>query len=287
MQRFAHVYALFQLPTVLKAVSGVVLAGLMSQCTSSAPKGNLVVSVKDQKLGVYSTDGKLAKKYTVSTSKFGLGDKKGSNCTPLGTHEIVAKIGHGLPAGAVLKSRHWNGEVLKPNAPGRDPIVSRILWLKGMEKTNRNAFNRFIYIHGTPEEKNLGRPASYGCVRMGMKDVVDLFNTVDVGVKVTITTGHLPRGTVEKPASPDVDGSPALTPPGSGQPLEIAKITATDAEKKRAAENEAKTRTKGEAASKSAQQSSHEAGLQPEPSTGSKADARVAGKGFFKSKAKA
>jgi hypothetical protein len=57
-----------------------------------------------------------------------------------------------------LKSRRWNGEVLKPNAPGRDPIVSRILWLRGMETSNRNAFNRFIYIHGTPEENRLGRP---------------------------------------------------------------------------------------------------------------------------------
>ncbi len=231
-------------PGLLKGTGAALLAGVLSQCTATPPKGDLVVSVKDQKLGVYAKDGRLAKKYVISTSKFGLGDRTGSNCTPLGQHEIVAKIGHGLPAGAVLKSRHWNGEVLKPNAPGRDPIVSRILWLKGMEKTNRNAFNRFIYIHGTPEEKNLGRPASFGCVRMGMKDVVDLFNNVDVGVKVTITTDHLPRGAVEKHAEPaDVDGSPALAAPVDGQPLQIAKVTASDAEKKRAAENEAKTKT--------------------------------------------
>jgi hypothetical protein len=203
----------------------------------------VVVSVKDQKLGIYSTDGKLAKKYDISTSKFGLGDQKGSNRTPLGKCQIVAKIGHGLPAGAVLKSRRWNGEVLKPNAPGRDPIVSRILWLKGVESSNRNAFNRFIYIHGTPEEKNLGRPASYGCVRMGMKDVVDLFNTVNVGANVVITKNHLPRGAKEETEADD--GSPALqSPEAQAQPIEIAKIAPSEGEKKRAAENEAKAKAK-------------------------------------------
>jgi hypothetical protein len=106
----------------------------------------------------------------------------------------VAKIGHGLPNGAVLKSRQWNGEVLPPNAPGRDPIVSRILWLKGLETQNRNAYHRFIYIHGTPEEKNLGKPASYGCIRMGMKDVIRLFEDLPIGSRVEITPKHLPRG---------------------------------------------------------------------------------------------
>ncbi len=213
-------------------------AGCLSQCTSSKPKGDVVVSVKDQKLGIYSTDGKLAKKYVISTSKFGLGDISGSNRTPLGKHEIVAKIGHGLPPGAVLKSRRWNGEVLKPNAPGRDPIVSRILWLRGTESSNRNAFNRFIYIHGTPEEKNLGKPASYGCVRMGMKDVVDLFNTVDVGAKVVITKGHLPKGAEDKPVEPPAQM--AETDAASAQPIEIAKVVPTEGEKQRAEENAAK-----------------------------------------------
>jgi len=216
----------------------ILMAGFLSQCTSSKPKGDVVVSVKDQKLGIYNTDGKLAKQYVISTSKFGLGDTRGSNCTPLGKHEIVAKIGHGLPAGAVLKSRRWNGEVLKPNAPGRDPIVSRILWLKGTETTNQNAFNRFIYIHGTPEEKNLGKPASYGCVRMGMKDVVDLFNTVNVGAQVVITKSHLPKGAIEEPAEAKLKES--TTPPGAAPPIEIAKIVPTDGEKQRAEENAAK-----------------------------------------------
>lgn len=228
---------------LLKAAACLVMAGSLSQCTSAPPRGAVVVSVKDQKLGLYNTDGKLAKQYNISTSKFGLGDQKGSNRTPLGKCQIVAKIGHGLPPGAVLKSRRWNGEILKPNAPGRDPIVSRILWLKGTERTNRNTFNRFIYIHGTPEEKNLGRPASYGCVRMGMKDVVDLFNTVNIGANVVITKNHLPRGAEETPTVDD--GSPALQPADAqAQPIEIANIAPSEGEKKRAAENEAKAKTK-------------------------------------------
>ncbi|MCB1275788.1 L,D-transpeptidase family protein [Prosthecobacter sp.] len=206
----------------------------------------MVVSVKDQKLGIYSTEGKLTKQYVISTSKFGLGDQKGSNRTPLGKHEIIAKIGQGLPAGAVLKSRRWNGEVLKPNAPGRDPIVSRILWLRGMETSNKNAFNRYIYIHGTPEENRLGSPASYGCVRMGMKDVVDLFNSVNIGAKVVITKDHLPPSEPDKPAAKtdSETGTPASAAPGAdtAQPIEIARLVPTEGEKKRAEENAVKAR---------------------------------------------
>ena len=261
---------------LLRAAACVLIGGLFSHCTSSPPKGAVVVSVKDQKLGIYSTDGKLAKKYDISTSKFGLGDQKGSNCTPLGKCQIVAKIGHGLPAGAVLKSRRWNGEVLKPNAPGRDPIVSRILWLKGVENTNRNAFNRFIYIHGTPEEKNLGRPASYGCVRMGMKDVVDLFNTVNVGSNVVITKNRLPRGA--KVATEAADDSPALqAPEAQAQPIEIAKIAPSEGEKKRAAENEAKAKAKLGPATI----------LYKAPTAGSRPEDKVVGKTSVKTKSRA
>jgi hypothetical protein len=167
--------------------------GLLASCSSSETASEVVVRVKDQKMGIYS-GGTLKKEYAISTSKFGLGDQLNSYRTPLGKHEVIAKIGHGLPPGAVLKSRHWNGEVLKPNAPGRDPIVSRILWLNGLENDNSNAKRRYIYIHGTPEESRLGQPASYGCIRMGMKDVVDAFNEVNIGDKVVITKKHLPAG---------------------------------------------------------------------------------------------
>jgi lipoprotein-anchoring transpeptidase ErfK/SrfK len=199
------------------------LATSLSQCTS-VKKADVVVSVKDQKLGLYE-QGQLRKTYNISTSKFGLGDKPGSNCTPLGQHQVVAKIGHGLPAGAVLKSRRWNGEVIKPNAPGRDPIVSRILWLKGSEKSNKNAYGRFIYIHGTPEERRLGEPASYGCVRMGMKDVVNVFNVVNVGAKVVITSGGLPKG--EAPPAEMKGGEVKPTPDEHDDhalPIKLAKL---------------------------------------------------------------
>ena len=268
---------------LFKAVGGILMAGVLSQCTTPPTKGDVVVSVKDQKLGIYS-QGKLTKEYIISTSKFGLGDQKGSNRTPLGQHEVIAKIGRGLPPGAVLKSRRWNGEVLKPNAPGRDPIVSRILWLRGMETTNRNAFNRFIYIHGTPEENRLGKPASYGCVRMGMKDVVDLFDNVNVGAKVVITKGHLPPSEKDKPvaASDDADGSPALKAPATqqaSQPIEIPSIAPSEGEKKRAEKNEAKAKGKvGPELEKPAHKSK---------ASKSKSYTKVAGHASHKSKAKA
>lgn len=183
----------------------------LCQCASksSVRDADVVVSVPDQKLGYYR-DGHLVESFKVSTSKFGLGDGLGSCRTPLGKHEVVAKIGHGLPKGAVLKSRQWNGEVLKPNAPGRDPVVSRIMWLSGLEKDNHNAQKRFIYIHGTTEEDRLGKPASYGCVRMSMSDVIALFNEVDVGAKVVITKDHLPKSELISVPEPSQDSQAML-----------------------------------------------------------------------------
>lgn len=186
----SHVFSVFR---VLAGRLGLAFVAVLITSCGSTPKSEVVVSVKDQKLGLYDA-GVLKKQFPISTSKFGIGDQPNSYRTPLGKHEIIAKIGHGLPTGAVLKSRSWNGEVLKPNAPGRDPIVSRILWLRGMEGTNRNAMKRYIYIHGTTEECNLGKPASYGCIRMGMKDVVEIFEVVGIGAKVVITRDKLPAG---------------------------------------------------------------------------------------------
>jgi hypothetical protein len=93
----------------------------------------------------------------------------------------------------VFKGRQATGEVLSPNAPGRDPIVSRILWLSGQEAGNENAYGRCIYIHGTPEERNIGRPSSFGCIRMRSMDVIDLYSRVGVGTQVTVTADSLPR----------------------------------------------------------------------------------------------
>lgn len=163
----------------------------LSSCgTGKDTRNQMYVSVSDQRM-LLVHDGKPVKAYVVSTSKFGIGSRSGSNHTPLGRLEVARKIGDGAPTGMVFKSRRPTGEVLKPNAPGRDPIVSRILWLHGKEAHNRNTYGRCVYIHGTPEEWKLGTPASYGCIRMGMKDVVDLYNRVGEGAEVKIIRGSL------------------------------------------------------------------------------------------------
>ncbi|MEI7821805.1 MAG: L,D-transpeptidase [Verrucomicrobiota bacterium] len=105
--------------------------------------------------------------------------------------KVASKIGASAPLGAVFKSRMRTGEVLPPNAPGRDPIVTRILWLRGLEARNADAYGRGIYIHGTPVERLIGRPASYGCIRMRSRDVVRLFDAVPVGAR--IECGSQPR----------------------------------------------------------------------------------------------
>ena len=148
-------------------------------------KDGAVVSVRDQKMAVMR-NGRVVKTYPVSTSKFGLGDRKGSCRTPLGAHRIASKIGSGQPKGMVFKSRKPTGECVAPNSPGRDPIVTRIMWLEGLEPRNRNAHSRLIYIHGTAEERTIGTPASYGCVRMKSNDVYEAFNLLRTGDPVVI-----------------------------------------------------------------------------------------------------
>ena len=145
------------------------------------------MSVRDQRMMVLK-EGAPVKSYRISTSKFGLGDKPGSMNTPLGTMRIARKIGAGAPSGAVFKSRRPTGEILRPNSPGRDPIVSRIIWLKGTERRNRNAFRRYIYIHGTHEEGLIGTKASHGCIRMFNDDVIKLYSMIKKGTKVDIFT---------------------------------------------------------------------------------------------------
>jgi len=172
----------------------VMAAGAVSCASSSKPSTasrEIVISVKDQKLALME-QGRPVAVYPVSTSKFCLGDTPGSYGTPLGRMKVAQKIGSGAPMGAVFKHRQPTGEVLPPNAPGRDPIVTRILRLTGQESRNARAFGRNIYIHGTPEESTIGRPASFGCVRMKSQDVVDLFNRVPNGIDVNITKDRLP-----------------------------------------------------------------------------------------------
>ncbi len=150
---------------------------VLASCATRDTQHHVVISTFEQKLAVLDR-GNLMAVYPVSTSKFGLGDWPGSYRTPLGELEIAQKIGEGAMTGAVFKDRRWTGEIVAPDSPGRDPIVTRILWLRGREPQNANAFVRDIYIHGTPEERNIGLPVSYGCIRMRSNDIVNLYGIV-------------------------------------------------------------------------------------------------------------
>jgi lipoprotein-anchoring transpeptidase ErfK/SrfK len=144
-----------------------------------------VVSILKQKMYVF-TGVNQYHVYPVSTSKYGLGDDLGSYKTPVGLFVVKSKIGEGLKSGIVFKSREPTGEVVRPNAPNRDPIVTRIIWLQGLEKRNQHAYQRCIYIHGTPQEKELGQPASFGCIRMASKDVIKVYGMLSENTRVAI-----------------------------------------------------------------------------------------------------
>src|SRR5262245_23236078 len=171
-------------------VLSLFLALLLASCTAPDTQHHIVISTRDQKLAILNHSTLLAT-YPVSTSKFGLGDSLRSSRTPFGQMEVAKKIGDNAPLGAVFKDRVRTGEIVAPNSPGRDPIVTRILWLRGHEAQNANAFGRYIYIHGTPEERLIGTPASYGCIRMRSTDVIQLYNIVGVGAAVTIVDAPL------------------------------------------------------------------------------------------------
>ena len=161
------------------------LALFLASCAAPDTTHKIVISTRDQKLALLER-GTLLATYPVSTSKFGLGDRPGSKSTPLGQLQIAEKIGENAPPGTVFKDRRRTGEVVLANSPGRDPIVTRILWLRGLEAQNANAFARDIYIHGTPEEWRIGSAASYGCIRMRSSDIIQLYNIVGIGAAVTI-----------------------------------------------------------------------------------------------------
>jgi lipoprotein-anchoring transpeptidase ErfK/SrfK len=175
-------------------------AVLLAEDDSDAPPSlEIVISVAEQKMALVK-EGGLLRKYPISTSKFGLGDANGSYRTPLGRLRVCEKIGGNLAIGAVMKCRNPTGEILPANAPGRDPIVTRILWLEGLEAGNANAKSRGIYIHGTVEENKLGQPVSYGCIRMRSRDVVEVFDDTPIGTPVKIIADRFPH--FQKVASP-------------------------------------------------------------------------------------
>ena len=154
------------------------------------------ISVSRQILQLWSEAGQLLKEYKVSSAAKGVGEQMGSYQTPRGRHRIRARIGAGLPLGAVLRGRRPTGEICTPDLmaaqPDRDWILTRILWLCGEELgKNRggqvDTMRRYVYIHGTPDATTIGVPGSHGCIRMRNADMVELFDRVPVGTPVMIS----------------------------------------------------------------------------------------------------
>ena len=159
---------------------------------------HLVINIAQQNLTLYQDD-KGVTQYTVSTAKNGIGSQQDSGCTPLGNHFIAKKIGANEPINAVFVGRVPTGEIysaeLGKRQPERDWILSRILWLSGLEEgINKGSnsqggcdtYQRYIYIHGTPDSEPMGAPLSHGCIRMRNEDIMELFERVEEGTAVTI-----------------------------------------------------------------------------------------------------
>jgi len=154
----------------------------------------LFVSIENQKL-YYIKNDSIINTYIISSSKYGIGNKNNSNKTPLGLHKIKGKYGDNIPNNGIIVGRIFTGKIAtiyKTSSDNKkDEITSRILWLEGLEKNiNKglgiDSYSRYIYIHGTSEEGNLGFPSSHGCIRMGNKDVIDLYKMVKVNTLVLI-----------------------------------------------------------------------------------------------------
>jgi lipoprotein-anchoring transpeptidase ErfK/SrfK len=155
------------------------------------------IRISSQSLDLVDDAGVVIRRYRISTSKNGTGELNGSYCTPRGRHVVRAKIGTGHPPNTVFVERRPTGEIYAPEMaarePGRDWILSRILWLSGREPGfNRlgkvDTMRRYIYIHGSPDSVEMGRPGSIGCIRMHNSDVMDLFDRVKVGTEVNIVS---------------------------------------------------------------------------------------------------
>jgi lipoprotein-anchoring transpeptidase ErfK/SrfK len=145
----------------------------------------IIVRVATQQLCLRRADGVVLRTYNISTSQFGEGSSPGSRKTPLGHFIIKDKIGDSAALGEIFHSRVATGRFGKDGDPS-DFVETRIMWLSGLDRVNANTHDRYIYIHGTNSESKLGKRASFGCVRMSNKDVVDLFNRVPVGTLVDI-----------------------------------------------------------------------------------------------------
>ncbi len=153
------------------------------------------ISIEQQQLDLFDCEESLIKRYLISSAKNGIGQLRGSYCTPLGKHIIRAKIGDKQPINTVFVKRRPTGEIYTPQLaaqyPNRDWILTRILWLSGCEVGfNRlgevDTMRRYIYIHGSPDSAVMGKPGSIGCIRMHNDDLLELFNKVPVGTSVCI-----------------------------------------------------------------------------------------------------
>lgn len=158
-------------------------------------KPSITINVAKQTLDLFDDTGHVLKHYLISSARNGVGEKFGSYCTPRGRHVIRAKIGAGQPLNTVFVKRRPTGEIFSPTLwkqfPGRDWILTRILWLSGCEPGfNRlrevDTMRRYIYIHGSPDSIKMGEPGSIGCIRMWNKDLLELFDLVEVGTLVLI-----------------------------------------------------------------------------------------------------
>jgi lipoprotein-anchoring transpeptidase ErfK/SrfK len=155
----------------------------------------ILIRAATQSLELIDDSGRVIRRYSVSTASNGLGERQGSNCTPRGRHIIRARIGGGMPANSVFIGRRPTGEIyseqLAAEQPGRDWILTRILWLSGCEPGfNRlgevDTMRRYIYIHGCPDSAPMGVPGSIGCVRMRNAEVIELFDLAQPGMPVEI-----------------------------------------------------------------------------------------------------
>ncbi|MBL4867162.1 MAG: L,D-transpeptidase [Pseudomonadales bacterium] len=155
----------------------------------------IMVSASKQSLQLLEDRTQIAT-YSISTSKYGLGEEDGSYKTPRGKHTVRAMIGEGKPINSVFVGRRHTGQIYSPKLatefPERDWILTRVIWLRGCEKgRNRlglqDSMRRFIYIHGTPSSEPMGVPASHGCIRMRNEDVIDLYDRISYGCSVIIS----------------------------------------------------------------------------------------------------
>lgn len=173
------------------AVPAPATASPPTQSTMEVTPTHLEVDLSTQRLKIYA-ENQVIKEYPISSSKYGIGSQAGSNKTPLGKHYIKTKIGEGAPENSIFQARANSGRIAKINQETGDLVTSRVMWLKESDETDpkfagsNSSYRRFIYIHGTAAERDIGRPASHGCIRMYNKDVIELYEIVKEGFTVEI-----------------------------------------------------------------------------------------------------